>query len=91
MKNKLKKIYQDSKPFLRGFFTTLGFIAIFDWVIAPGLTTSNTIINILSFILAGVISILVGIIMWNELKIENKGDEITEEPKKEENKDGISD
>ena len=70
MKEKIKKA-------LKTLFTVLGVVAIFDWVIAPGLTQQNTLINILSFLLAGIISIIVGVIVWNELT-ENKEEELKE-------------
>jgi len=62
---------------LKILFTVLGVVAIFDWVIAPGLTAQSTVINILSFLLAGVISTIVGVILWNEVT------GIEEEEKKE--------
>jgi drug/metabolite transporter (DMT)-like permease len=74
MKEKIKKA-------LKILFTVLGVVAIFDWVIAPGLTQQNTLINILSFLLAGIISTIVGVILWNEIT------QVKEE-KKEEDKDG---
>lgn len=70
------------KHWLKILFSVLGIIAIFDWVIAPGLTAPSTVINILSFLLAGVISTIVGVILWNEVT------EIEEEEKQEEDKDG---
>lgn len=73
MKEKIKNA-------LRILFTVLGVVAIFDWVIAPGLTQQNTVINVLSFLLAGVISTIVGVILWNEFT------EVEEE--NEEDKDG---
>jgi drug/metabolite transporter (DMT)-like permease len=76
MKEKIKKA-------LKILFTVLGVVAIFDWVIAPGLTQQNTLINILSFLLAGIISTIVGVIVWNELT-ENK----EEESKEKEDEDG---
>lgn len=69
------------KHALKILFTALGVVAIFDWVIAPGLTAQNTVINILSFLLAGIISTIVGVILWNEV---NEKDE----EKQEEDKDG---
>ena len=72
---------------LKILFTALGVVAIFDWVIAPGLTAQNTIINILSFLLAGVISTIVGVITWNELheddQVTDHEDDQVEETKKE--------
>jgi drug/metabolite transporter (DMT)-like permease len=70
------------KHWLKILFSALGIVAIFDWVIAPGLTAQNTVINILSFLLAGVVSTIVGVILWNEVT------EIEEEEKQEEDKDG---
>ena len=76
MKEKIKKA-------LKILFTVLGVVAIFDCVIAPGFTQQNTLINILSFLLAGIISTIVGVIVWNELT-ENK----EEESKEKEDEDG---
>lgn len=70
------------KQWLKILFTALGIVAIFDWVIAPGLTAQNTVINILSFLLAGFVSTIVGVILWNEVT------EIDEEEKQKEEKDG---
>lgn len=70
------------KHWLKILFSALGIVAIFDWVIAPGLTAPSTVINILSFLLAGVVSTIVGVILWNEVT------EIEEEEKQEEDKDG---
>ena len=74
MKEKIKRA-------LKILFTALGVVAIFDWVIAPGLTAQNTVINILSFLLAGIISTIVGVILWNEVTEKD-------EEKQEEDKDG---
>lgn len=68
MKEKIKKA-------LKILFTVLGVVAIFDWVIAPGLTQQNTLINILSFLLAGIISTIVGVIVWNELTEDKESKE----------------
>lgn len=70
------------KHWLKILFSALGIVAIFDWVIAPGLASPSTVINILSFLLAGVVSTIVGVILWNEVT------EIEEEEKQEEDKDG---
>lgn len=70
------------KHWLKILFSALGIVAIFDWVIAPGLTAQNTVVNILSFLLAGIVSTIVGVILWNEVT------EIQEEEKQEEDKDG---
>ena len=68
------------RHWLKILFSALGIVAIFDSVIAPGLTSPSTVINILSFLLAGVVSTIVGVILWNEVT------EIDEEEK--EDKDG---
>lgn len=70
------------KHWLKILFSALGIVAIFDWVIAPGLTAQNTVVNILSFLLAGIVSTIVGVILWNEVT------EIQEEEKQKEDKDG---
>lgn len=76
MKDKIKHV-------LKIVFTALGVVAIFDWVIAPGLTAQNTLINILSFLLAGVISTIVGVIVWNELHEDDQVTDQVEKTKKE--------
>lgn len=76
---------QKIKHGLKILFTVLGVVAIFDWVIAPGLTAQNTVINIFAFLLAGVISTIVGVILWNELHEDDQENKQVEEPKKEDN------
>jgi hypothetical protein len=78
MKEKIKKA-------LKILFTVLGVVAIFDWVIAPGLTQQNTLVNIFSFLLAGVISTIVGVLLWNEFTEDT---DQTEKSKEKEAKDG---
>lgn len=72
MKEKIKNL-------LKILFIALGVVAIFDWVIAPGLTAPNTFVNILSFILAGIVSTVVGVIIWNK---------VTDNEEKKEDNDG---
>jgi hypothetical protein len=68
MKEFIKLFYQEYKSFFEGVMVTLGIIAIFEWVIAPGLTTPNTIINILSLLLGLIIFLWVGIkFVWENL------------------------
>jgi uncharacterized membrane protein len=55
------------KHALRVVFTILGVIAIFHWIIFPGLSSQNTIINLFSLALTAVISTILGVILWNEL------------------------
>jgi hypothetical protein len=82
MKEKIKQT-------LKVVFSVLGVVAIFDWVIAPGLTAQNTILNILSFLLAGFISTVIGVVLWNELNEkdsdsdEDGKEEIVKEPKED--------
>lgn len=71
------------KHSLKIVFTILGVVAIFDWVIAPGLTAQSTVINILSFLLAGVISTIVGVVVWNELHDEDNTESVEPEEKTE--------
>lgn len=77
------------KHALKVVFSILGVVAVFDWVIAPGLTAQNTIVNILSFLLAGFISTVIGVVLWNELNEkdsdsdEDNKEEIVEEPKED--------
>lgn len=77
MKDILKNLYQRYKPFFNGVLTLLGVIAIFDWIIFPGLTSSNTIINILSFILM-IIVIFVTVAIWFNC-LKPKKSELTED------------
>ena len=59
---------------LKILFSVLGVVAIFDWIITPGLTSQSITINILSFILSGIVSTIVGVIIWNEIT-ENQEDD----------------
>ena len=61
----VKKIYTEYKPIFKGLFTVLGVIAIFDWLIAPGLTVANTFINVLSFVAGSVIILFFGLLVWD--------------------------
>jgi len=75
------------KHALRVVFSILGVIAIFQWVIFPGLSSQNTIINLFAFALTAVISTILGVILWNELNgytpksFEDDKKEIVEEQK----------
>lgn len=80
------------KHALRVVFSILGVIAIFQWVIFPGLSSQNTIINLFAFALTAIISTILGVILWNELngdvpnESEENEKELVEEQK--EHKDG---
>lgn len=75
----IKKIYNDYKPFFKGVLTSLGMIAIYDWVVAPGLTYPNTFINILSFLLGGAMMVVMGILIWENLFKNNKNEKTWQE------------
>ena len=81
MKNSIKQCYSEYKPFLEGFFTIFGAIAIFEWVVAPGLTAANTFINILSAALGVVTIMIIGTLIWKNLFVPEKEFELTEEEK----------
>lgn len=55
------------KSWLKVIFSALGIVAIFDWVIAPGLKSESVIINIFSFLFAGVVSTIFGVLLWNKV------------------------
>ena len=63
----LKRLYSDYKPIIKGVMTALGIIAIYDWVIAPGLTAQNTVVNIFSFIGGSVLILILGLLIWENL------------------------
>lgn len=67
MKNTLKRLYSEYKPLFKGVLTGLGMIAIYDWIIAPGLTAQNTFINIISFLVGYVMILFVGLLIWDNL------------------------
>jgi hypothetical protein len=75
MKEKLKLFYQIYKPLFKGLLTFFGFVAIFEWVIGPGLSSPNTVINILTFVFAGVVSTILGVLLWNEITPKDKDDD----------------
>jgi uncharacterized membrane protein YjfL (UPF0719 family) len=75
MKEKLKLFYEIYKPIFIGLLTFIGFVAVFEWVIGPGLSSANTIINILTFIFAGVVSTILGVVLWNEITPNQKKDD----------------
>ena len=74
MKEKIKLFYETYKPILRGLLAFVGFVTIFEWIIGPGLTSPNTVINILTFIFAGIVSTILGVILWNEITPNQKKD-----------------
>jgi hypothetical protein len=74
MKEKLKLFYQIYKPLLKGLIAFFGFVAIFEWVIGPGLSSANTVINILTFVFAGVVSTILGVLLWDEITPKDKDD-----------------
>ena len=65
--NYLKNLYREYKPLFKGVLTALGIIAIYDWVIAPGLTAQNTFINIISFLVGSLMILIVGLLIWENL------------------------
>ena len=75
MKEKLKLFYPIYKPLFKGLLTFFGFVAIFEWVIGPGLSSPNTVINILTFVFVGVVSTIVGVLLWNEITPKDKDDD----------------
>lgn len=46
---KMKKIF--NKQIIIPFFTVIGTIAIFEWIVFPGLTTADTFVNIFALII----------------------------------------
>jgi hypothetical protein len=76
MKEKFKIFYQIYKPLLKGLLIFFGFVAICEWVVGPGLSSSSTLINILTFIFAGIVSTIVGVLLWNEITPKDSEDEL---------------
>ena len=52
-----KNLYKKYDTFIKGVLTALGMIAIYDWIIAPGLTAQNTLINIASFVVGSILMV----------------------------------
>ena len=67
MKNTFKRLYSDYKPLLKGYLTGLGIIAVYDWIIAPGLTAQNTLLNVISFLVGSAMILFVGLLIWDNL------------------------
>lgn len=82
----IKKI-QKYKRIIQGIFVPLGGIALFDWVIAPGLTEPNSIINMFSLLLGIVVILAIGIFFWENFlknhKTDNKWEDIETNTNKE--------
>jgi hypothetical protein len=65
--NTLKRLFQKYKTLIKGITTGFAIILIYDWLIAPGLTAKNTIINIISFVGGSVLILFVGLLIWENL------------------------
>jgi hypothetical protein len=76
MKEKFKIFYQIYKPLFKGLLTFFGFVAILEWVVGPGLSSPSALINILTFIFAGIVSTIVGVLLWNEITPKDSEDEL---------------
>ena len=72
-----------SKKVIVPFFSVLGVVAIFDWIVFPGLTTADTLVNIF----AGIIGFFTLVFVYYSLGIDTivsnytKTDEVKETPK----------
>ena len=72
--NKLKNFFNNYKPFFGTVMTGLGIIAVYDWIIFPGLTTKNTFTNIMALIGGTFLILIIGIVIWEGLIKTNKQD-----------------
>jgi zinc transporter ZupT len=71
----LKRFFREYEAFFKGVGTALIIIAIFDWVIAPGLTAKNTLINVFSFLGGSFLILVVGMLIWENLFKTDKKEE----------------
>ena len=74
----MKKIYEKNKLIIQGILVSLGGIALLEWVIAPGLTVANTILNVFSALLSVVVLFVIGLFFWENLIKNNKKEETWE-------------
>lgn len=77
MKEQIKKYFNEYLPFFKGVLVSLGIIGIFDWVIAPGLTSQNTILNIISLLMLIGVLLFIGVSVYElffKQKNKNKDD-----------------
>jgi hypothetical protein len=65
MKELLKKVFD--KKIVIPIVSGIGVVAIFEYIIYPGLTTANTFFNVLSFLIA----VFVFVLLFHLLKVEN--------------------
>ena len=68
----MKKIYEKNKIIIQGTLVSLGGIGLFEWVISPGLTVANTILNVFSALLSVVVLFVIGLFFWENLIKNNK-------------------
>jgi hypothetical protein len=65
MKELLKKVFD--KKIVMPIISGIGVVAIFEYIVYPGLTTANTFFNVLSFLIA----VFVFVLLFHLLKVEN--------------------
>ena len=70
--NRVKEFFKKYKSVFNGVLTVLGVIAVYDWIIAPGLTAKNTFVNILALIAGVFLATIIGIILFNAFKNEDE-------------------
>ena len=75
----MKKIYEKNKIIIQGTLVSLGGIGLFEWVISPGLTVANTIVNMFSVLLSVVVLFVIGVFFWENLIKNNKKEETWKE------------
>lgn len=69
----IKNLYRKYKTYFKIILILLGIIGVFDWVIAPGLTAKNTLMNIISLISLLLIILYIGVLVY-ELFFNKKKD-----------------
>jgi hypothetical protein len=77
----IKYYLKEYSILIKSLLSVLGIIAIYDWIIAPGLTAQNTWLNIGSFVVGSILILFVGLSIWeNIFKINKKEEKWQETP-----------
>lgn len=75
----LKRIFSEYKSLFKGAATAIVVILIYDFIIAPGLTAKNTVINVFSFLGGAVLMFISAILIWENLFPSQKKNETWQE------------
>lgn len=74
----IEKIKKRLLSFVKNILIILGGLAIFEWVVIPGISISNLFLNLLSLLLGMLIILLVGVGLLMDIRF-NMDFELTEE------------